>query len=222
MKGYWESLRPFEKRVVVGVGTLLFAIINIWFVFPHFSDWDEMKVRMAKAQHKLEVFQAEIAQSASYQTQVNKLQREGLDVPAEDQALQFSRTITDEEMRSGVTPLQGGRSVTRTNMFFLEQTQTVNVQGGEQQVVDFLYNLGSGNSLIRVRDLALHPDPQHQQIAATVKLVASFQKNPSKATPAPSKTGRLSGAASDASRADNQVSPPSFNPPPQPGKKTTK
>jgi len=50
--------------------------------------------------------------------------------------------------------------------------------------VDFLYNLGSGNSLIRVRDLSLRPDPPRQQLSGNVKLVASYQKNPSK-KPAP-------------------------------------
>ena len=46
--------------------------------------------------------------------------------------------------------------------------------------MDFLYNLGSGNSLIRVRDLALHPNPPRQALSGNVKLVASYQKNPPK------------------------------------------
>ena len=53
--------------------------------------------------------------------------------------------------------------------------------------MDFLYSLGSGNSLIRVRDLTLRPDPPRQQLSGTVKLVASYQKNPpKKAAPAAS------------------------------------
>ena len=32
------NLRPFEKRLVVGVGAVLFVVLNAWFVFPHFSD----------------------------------------------------------------------------------------------------------------------------------------------------------------------------------------
>ena len=52
--------------------------------------------------------------------------------------------------------------------------------------LDFLYNLGSGNSLIRVRDLQLSPDaPARQQLGGTVKLVASYQKNlPKRVAPA--------------------------------------
>ena len=224
MKRYWENLRPFEKRVVVGVATGLFAVFNLWFVLPHFSDLGKMKTRMTGAQRMLGDRQTAIAQKSFYEDEIKKLQREGLDVPAEEQALQFERTVSDEEMRVGVNPISAGRVITRTNEFFLEQTKTINVQSGEQQLVDFLFNLGSGNSLIRVRDLVLHTDPQtRQQLAGTIKLVASYQKNPSKSAVPPSKTGsaRLTGTPSSASRSKTPASP-SPNPPPQPGKKTAK
>src|SRR4051812_23834322 len=126
MKGYWQSLRPFEKRVVVGVAAMLFAIFNLWFVLPHFSDLGKMQVRLKDAQKTLEVRQEAIKQISFYQAQVNKLQREGLDVPTEEQTLQFARTVTDEQMKSGVNPRGGGKIFTRTNAFFLEQTMSVN------------------------------------------------------------------------------------------------
>jgi len=221
MKRYWEGLRPFEKRVVVGVATGLFAVFNLWFVLPHFSDLGRMKKRMEEAQWTLGVRQTAIAQKPMYEEEIKKLQREGLDVPAEEQALQFQRTISDEEMRVGVNPISTGRILTRTNEFFLEQTQTINVQSGEQPLVDFLFNLGSGNSLIRVRDLVLHPDAQtRQQLAGAIKLVASYQKNPSKAAVPGSRTGstRTAGTPSATSRSGTAASTPS-TPPPQPGKK---
>ncbi len=221
MKRYWEGLRPFEKRVVVGVATGLFAVFNLWFVLPHFSDLGRMKKRMEEAQWTLGVRQTAIAQKPMYEEEIKKLQREGLDVPAEEQALQFQRTISDEEMRVGVNPISTGRILTRTNEFFLEQTQTINVQSGEQPLVDFLFNLGSGNSLIRVRDLVLHPDAQtRQQLAGAIKLVASYQKNPSKAAVPGSRAGstRTAGTPSATSRSGTAASTPS-TPPPQPGKK---
>jgi len=219
MKRYWENLRPFEKRVVAGVATMLFAIFNLWFVWPHFSDLAKMKDRMETAQKTLKIRQTAIAQIGFYEGEINKVKREGLDVPAEDQVLQFSRAITDEMMRSGVTPGSSGKPMTRTNQFFLEQSQTITVQSGEQQLVDFLFNLGSGNSLIRVRDLGLHPDAPHQQIAATIRLVASFQKNPTTKPAAPvARTGstKLPGAPAAPTR------PPTGAPSPQPGKTTSK
>ena len=198
MKRYWESLRPFEKRVVVGVTTGLFVIFNVWFVLPHFSDLGQMRKRMEEAQYTLGIREAAIAQTQFYQTQVGKLKKEGLDVPPQEQALQFQRAVSDEESRSGVNPKSTGRISTRTNdPFFLELSQTINVESGEQQLVDFLFNLGSGNSLIRVSDLGLHPDAPHRQLSSTIKLVASFQKNSAAkpaAPPARSGSGRLAGS----------------------------
>ncbi len=43
--------------------------------------------------------------------------------------------------------------------------------------MDFLYKLGSGASMIRVRDLELQPDPPRQRLSANIRLVASYQKN---------------------------------------------
>jgi hypothetical protein len=109
--------------------------------------------------------------------------------------------------------------MTRTNQFFLEQSQTITVQSGEQQLVDFLFNLGSGNSLIRVRDLGLHPDAPHQQLAATIRLVASFQKNP---TTKPAAPAARTGSAKPAGAPAALARPPTATASPQPGKKTSK
>lgn len=186
MKGYWENLRPFEKRVVVGAGVLLFIVLNFVFVFPHFSDLSAMQYRMAEAQRKLAKYETEIAQTNAYAVGLRQMEGEGaLDVPAEEQLFQFQNTINAQAGKSGVHFNSNGKVNTQTNQFFLERSQSISVQGGEQQVVDFLYNLGSGNSMIRVRDLTLRPDPPRQQLVANVKLVASYQKK-STARPAPS------------------------------------
>ena len=181
------NLRPFEKRLVVGVGAVLFVVLNAVFVFPHFSDLNQARDRRLEALKKLERWQAEIDQKAKYDVGINKFRQEGLEVPAEDQQNQFARAIQDQQVRSSVGIQRFGRVSTQTNQFFLELTQPIDVQSGEAQLVDFLYNLGSGNSLIRVRDLALRPDAPRQQLSGTVKLVASYQKNQlKKAAPAAS------------------------------------
>ena len=187
------NLRPFEKRLVVGVGAVLFLVLNAWFVVPHFSDLNQARDRRLEALKKIERWQAEIDQKAKYEVGINKFRQEGLEVPPEDQQNQFARVIQDQQVRSGVGIQQFGRVTTQTNQFFLELTQPISVQSGEAQLVDFLFNLGSGNSLIRVRDLTLRPDPPRQQLSGTVKLVASYQKNPPKkgapaASPAPANT----------------------------------
>ena len=57
------NLRPFEKRLVVGVGAVLFVVLNAWFVVPHFSDLGDARRRRAEALKKLERWQTEIDQA---------------------------------------------------------------------------------------------------------------------------------------------------------------
>jgi hypothetical protein len=65
----------------------------------------------------------------------------------------------------------------RTNQFFVEQTQNINAVATDEQLVDFLYKLGSGASMVRVRDLELQPDNTRQHLNANIRLVASYQKS---------------------------------------------
>ena len=174
------NLRPFEKRLVVGVGAVLFVVLNAWFVVPHFSDLGQAKKRRADALEKMKLWQAEIDQKAKYEAGIGKFVKEGQEVQAEDQVNQFARAIQEQQARSGVGIGNFGRTTTKTNQFFLELTQPVSDQSGEAQLVDFLYSLGSGNSLIRVSELTLRPDAPRQQLSGTVKLVASYQKTASK------------------------------------------
>ena len=179
------NLRPFEKRLVVGVAAVFFLVLNAWFVVPHFSDLAQATKQRADALEKLKRWQVEIDQKPVYQRQVTEMESEGQAVPAEDQQNQFSRVIQMHQAQSGVNIVSTSKQTVRTNQFFLELAQQISVQSGEAQLVDFLYNLGSGNSLIRVRDLALHTDPPRQQLLGNVKLVASYQKNlPEKGAPA--------------------------------------
>ena len=171
------NLRPFEKRLVVGVGAVLFLVLNAWFVVPHFSDLSQTQKQRQELLSKLKGWQAEIDQKDKYQAGINKFIKEGSEVPQQEQQSQFDRTIQEQSSRSGVNLGLFGNTKTSTNQFFLELTHQISVASGEAQLVDFLYNLGSGNSLIRVRDLTLHPDAPRQQLSANIKLVASYQKS---------------------------------------------
>jgi hypothetical protein len=183
VKKQFDNLRPFEKRVVVGVAAMFFVVMNFWFVFPHFSDLSKLRGRMATAQAKLATYQTVIEKKANYERLIASFQGKGaVEVPREDQANQFSRTILMQAGQSGVAVPSNGKMLSTTNQFFLELSQSIGVQSGEKQLVDFLYNLGSGEtSQIRVRDMSLHPDPPRQQLQATVKLIASYQKTATKA-----------------------------------------
>jgi hypothetical protein len=188
--GYWSNLRPLEKRMVVGIGSLFFIVLNFLFVIPHFSDWSKVQERKFQAERKLKVYQDKIAQKAAFERQVKTLESEGLAVPAEDQALHFANTIQAQALQSKVIITSNSKITDRTNEFFLEKSQSISTESGESQLVDFLYNLGSGNSLIRVRDLSIRPDPPRQKLVANIKLVASYQKK----APAPAPAAKPGGA----------------------------
>ena len=84
MKSYLDNLRPFEKRLVVGVAVMLFVVLNVAFVLPHFSDWNRVQNRMADAQWTLEKFIKEIEQIPAYTNQINSHLTRPVD-PAADQ-----------------------------------------------------------------------------------------------------------------------------------------
>lgn len=196
MNQYLSSLNPTERRFVVGVGMLLFVIINLFWIWPHFSDWSNLQLRLRKARQKLADYQAVIDQAPKLRKEMQKF--EGSAVPREDQTTELLGRIQTEAIRSGVN-FSGSRvPSTRTNQFFIEKFQTVTVDGGEKQIVDFLYNLGAGDSLIRVQGLSMRPDPPRLKLNATITFVASFQKNqPARTT----RTAERKGAAAAAPKA---------------------
>ena len=231
------NLRPFEKRLVVGVAAFLFIVINVWLVLPYFGELTKVQGRMEDAQKKLKRYNTEISQIPKLERLVKQLEGEGLAVPLEDQALHFSTAIQSQAAASGVGIQQTGRLITRTNLYFLEQSQTIATLSGEQQLVDFLYNLGAGNSLIRVRDLALRPDPPRQALSANIKLAANYQKKaPVKGattpapTPAPKTTPSVRpstpatspGSQPPARPANPAAKPPPSSQPAKPGQSTDK
>jgi len=181
------NLRPFEKRLVVGVAAVLFVVFNAWFVFPHFSDLAQAREHKADALRKLQRWQVEVDQMAKYRATIASLIGEGADVPPEEQQNQFAHAIQAQQAQSGVNVTSTSRPTTRTDDFFVQLAETIQVQSAEPQLVDFLYSLGAGKSMIRVRGLTLRPDPPRQQLLASVTLEARYQKSPPKkpATAAP-------------------------------------
>jgi Tfp pilus assembly protein PilO len=178
VKKYFAQLRPLERRLAVGVLVILIVVLNWVFVWPHFSDWGKLRQRGDDARRKLNLYQAAIAQTPTYEAQVKGLQSKGEFVPPMDMSINMLRTIQSQSAQSGVGIINTSRQMTRTNdAFFVEQFQNITVLGDDKQLVDFLYKLGSDASMIRVRDLELQPDAAKQHLNANIQLVASYQKN---------------------------------------------
>ena len=176
MTKYFEQLRPLDRRLLVGVLVVVVLVVNLVFVWPHFGDWDMYSRRSLAAENKLKLYQTAITISSSYTKLVKNLENQGESVAPEDQASDFLRLINAQSAQSGVGIVTTSRQITHTNQFFVEQIENITVSSTDEQLVDFLYKLGSGGSMIRVRDLELQLANPPQRLNGTIKLVASYQK----------------------------------------------
>jgi Tfp pilus assembly protein PilO len=184
MKKYFAQLRPLERRLAVGVLVIVILVLNAWLIWPHFSDWGNLHRRLNNARAKQKQYEAAIAQLPALEKEMKMFEGQGESVAPEDQAINFIRAIQSQAAESGVGINSTSRQLSRTNEFFIEQVQNITVTATDEQLVDFLYKLGSGASMIRVRDLELQADNAHQRLNANVRLVASYQKKPAAAKPA--------------------------------------
>ena len=178
MKKFFAQLRPLERRLAVGVLVVLILVLNWVFIWPHYSDWGDLRSRFEVAKQKLALYQTTVLQTSNYEAQVKVFESQGDVVAPEDQSINFLRAIQAQALASDVGMSSMGRPSTRTNdAFFVEQIQNINVTATDEQLVDFLYKLGSDASMIRVRDLELQPDTPHQKLNANIRLVASYRRN---------------------------------------------
>ncbi len=187
MKRYWEQLRPNERRVVVIVGFILFIVLNAWFIWPHFNDLNRDAARMQAAEKTLATYRATLAHKREYENKIRILQEGGGSaVLPEDQAIDLIRFYSSRAIDNNVLVQNNSGVKTTTNTFFLDQEMTLSVMAREKGLVSFLYSLGSSNSMVRIKNMSLRPDQSHQQLSASITMVASYQKKvPAKSSTPP-------------------------------------
>ena len=88
-------------------------------------------------------------------------QRVGMCRAAEYEAMRRCERTIDQLANSTTVGVQSRSRISEakpvggvTNLFFTELNYPITISTGEKELVDFLYQVGSGDSLIRVRDLA--------------------------------------------------------------------
>lgn len=175
------NLRPQEKRLIVVVASITFVVLNVWLVWPHFKDWRLVGLELDKAQETLRVYEKETARTGDYETRLRVLEGSGPNVIPEEQDLDLVRTVQSQTIASGLRVSRSDpkpkTSNSRTNQFFEEQTLSLRFEAGNEELVKFLVNLASTNSLIRVQDLDVHPDRGGFTLSGNITLIASYQKN---------------------------------------------
>ena len=187
------NLSPQERRLVVVVALVVFVVLNIWLIWPEFGSVAIWKQRRGDAEKRLKQFNDELGRRTVYELQLRELESQGAHVGTEEQALSLQRDVANQALLSGVqvnrydpqARVSSGGS--RTNAFFEEQGLVITVITGEKELVDFLYNLGTRSSLIRVRSMRLSRDPTGMKLQGNITLVASFAKKPPKVTAPPPK-----------------------------------
>ena len=185
------NLKPGERRLVIFVGIIVFVVLNWIFVWGHFGDWGKIQKRKRESQALLKAYQDEIGKTTTYRKQLDDLQKAGAEVKTDYQSSKMQSTVQNQAALSGVqvnrydAGRQTAASSSKPNQFFEEQRGMITVTTEEKALIDFLYNLGVGGSLIRVRTMSLGTDPARQKLMGTLDLVASYQKPPpAKVTPA--------------------------------------
>ena len=214
------SLRPGERRVVVAVGLVLFAVFNVVFIWPYFGQRKVAQEKLKVVRQKLERYQAEVKEYAKYKSGLEAIQSENPDVPLEDQSFKLGGTIYGQASKDGVNIMGAPSATTKTNEFFVQQAQKVTFgQTGEAELVSFLYDLGSGESLIRVQSLTVRPEPPaRQRLGGDVTLVASYQrKHQTKATAVATAAPRPIAASAPPATKPGAAIPPLAKPIRKPG-----
>ena len=218
------NLRPQERRLVIFVAVVVFVALNWFFVKPYFGELGRTQQRMYDTERNVRRFNDEIQRKAIYQKQLDELSKQGAQVPTEEIGTSLTREVDNKAGAAGVNyqslVLNPVRDV-RTNTFFQEQGANLTFANtGEPELINFLYNLASQKSLIRVKSMILRPDPGRMKLGGTLTLVESFQKKqPGKAT---ATVAAAIPAAKPAPTPPKTTSPPTktaavtkTNPPPQ-------
>src|SRR5688572_15436769 len=136
------NLRPQERRLVVIVSIIVFAVVNFWFVIPHFGDLGRTQQKKRDAEIKLKRFQEELDKKPHYEREEKRLAEIGAYVSPEEQGLDLAREVYEQASKTGVTILDSRgaqQQQQRTNSFFEEQAVVIRVNTGEKELVDFLW-----------------------------------------------------------------------------------
>lgn len=206
------NLKPKEQKLLLIGVAVIFFVINLWYVWPHFGDWSKNLAKADEATLATRRYQNEVSNISKYKALIKQLEEGGAaSIPSADQARYFQKTVQEVAAKSGVSinrfdPIAARKAnntlvaQSQTNSFFEEQGLTVTMQGVlEKDLVLFLYNLSTNKGNIRVKDLELNTDISQTKLNCKATLIASFQKSATAASKNP--------VASAASTAANRANP---------------
>ena len=138
---------------------------------------EQTNVKISKIKRNLQSWQKELNSVSSYKNRIKELEGMSSAVVKEEQEVDMSRAINKLEALSGINVSRQGRVNSETNTFFIEKSMRIDFSGKENQIVDFLWKLSEGDSLVRVSEMRLRPDKNRYKLEGWMELTASYQKN---------------------------------------------
>jgi hypothetical protein len=202
------NLRPQEKRILAVIAFIVFVVLNLVLVFPHFKDYQTCNSQWQRTCADIAREQAAIkldTKPGGLKDQLNALQNgKGGAVSSTEIVLQ--QTISDQARASGVL-IQSISAPTKiaigpgslADKFFESQSVRIVLQSGEDALVKFLFNVGNDPAMIRVRELEMHPlDNNRYRLNASITLTADYQKTNAAKRAAPILTGNEAAAKTNA------------------------
>ena len=182
------NLNAFERRLTVIVGMAIFLVINMILVWPRFSEWGEIQAKNERANQRMRTFQAQISKGKALKARLTELENSGSDVIPAERANQLITTIQQKARDSNlpfpnVRPVRTGLADNNEEKFFEQKAYSLTVNTDSAELINFLVAIGSDDSVIRVRDLDLKPEPpKNNRLICNMTLVANYQLQPSEET----------------------------------------
>jgi type II secretory pathway component PulM len=171
------QLRPQERRLLVLGAAILFVVLNLWFVWPHYGELGRVQNQIRERERTLETFRTELDRRDGYLAQLQALEMDGVGVLDRDKDLTLLSTVQTELARSGISHSGINTASGGTSEFFEQRTLSVNLNPtSPEALVRFLLSLATNQVVLRVKELDLKPDGTKTKLSGSVRIVASFQR----------------------------------------------
>lgn len=187
MKDWIETLNltPSERRLVFLVALVVFVVLNIWFVFPLFGQWDDVEKKLEQASSKLVRYESKVSEIPALRTTLTELEGATASVgDFSEQAVDLAKRVENQAdaSRLAINRRTPGRS--DQNEFFQEQTYSINYVAKDEALYEFLAYMSDPEdpTTIRIRSMTIKPDRNQTQLEGNIVFVASYKKE-SDATP---------------------------------------
>lgn len=181
MNAFFDSLnlRPGERRLIVIVAIVTFVVLNVVFVWPHGEKWKASLAELDDAKAQLAEFRATAAELDQTSQKLSMVESGGATLIDHAESEHLLRTIQAETTRHRVNVQRyDGQSehALGTNDLFVERVLPIQyINTDDTNLVALLVSVGSGDSLIRVRDLTIQTDPSRTKLHGRITFVASYR-----------------------------------------------